>query len=141
MNASAQSGSAPHLTAGFLARAEKRSGELERHAQFYSEYPAFSGQLPHHNACNGSNLLDLEVTCDDCDCLLPLEIVHGVINDYVHCTEVRYVGNCPRCERVMHNVLRVTGDEIRYIKDGAWCVSTRRPWWHCLWPWPVDREW
>jgi hypothetical protein len=39
------------------------------------------------------------------------------------------------------NILRLSGDEMRFIHDGQWRVVTRRPWWHCLWPWPIDREW
>ena len=134
--------SAPFYTAPSLVNAHgEPTREQERIARFYSEYPSLLGELPHFNSRNGANLLALKVTCDACDCLLPLGTLHGVINDYAHCIEVRYAGNCPQCHRITHNVLRVSGDEMRFIKDGKWCVATRRPWWHRLWPWPVDREW
>lgn len=109
--------------------------------RFYANYPPLAGALPHHNPRNGANLLALKVTCDDCGSVLPLDKIHGLINDYVHCTEVRYAGSCPECHRTVHNVLRMAGDELRFIRDGKWCVSIKRPWWHCLWPWPIDREW
>ena len=110
-------------------------------ARFYSEHPPLAGEVPHHNPRNGAILHALKVTCDDCNSVLPLEALHGVINDYPYCTEIRYVGSCPECHRAAHNVLRLTGDEMRFMQDGKWCVATRRPWWHRLWPWPVSQEW
>ena len=110
-------------------------------SRFDSEYPSLAGKLPHQNVRNGATLHGLEVTCDDCATRVPLEALYGIINDYAHCTEVRYAGACPQCERTVQNVLRLSGDEMRFIHDGQWCVATRRPWWHCLWPWPIEREW
>jgi hypothetical protein len=110
-------------------------------ARFYAEYPSLAGELPHCNQRNGATLFTLEVTCDHCSAKIPLEMIHGVLNDYAHCIEVRYVGHCPQCRRHAHNVLRLSGEEMRFIQEGKWCVATRRPWWHCLWPWPIDREW
>ena len=138
---SAQSHAAQTTTANLPSGTVEVSQTLDPIDRFYLEYPSLAGELPHHNLKNGASLLALKVSCDDCDCVLPLGALHGVINDYAHCTEVRYVAHCPQCQRTVHNVLRLAGDEMRFIKDGQWCVATRRPWWHCLWPWPVDREW
>jgi hypothetical protein len=115
--------------------------EDARLARFYADYPSLAAELPHHNPRNGSRLVNLKVTCEDCRSPILLQELHGVINDYPNCTEVRYVGGCSHCDQVVHNVLRMAGDEMHFIQDGKWCVSTERPWWHCLWPWPVDREW
>jgi hypothetical protein len=134
-------------TAAFASSAKLFAGgqnvaiATEPVSRFHAEHPSLAAELPHHNARNGATLHTLDVTCDDCGTPVPLGILHGVINDYAHCTEVRYAGTCPQCERTVQNVLRVSGNEMRFIKAGQWCVATRRPWWHCLWPWPIDREW
>lgn len=112
-------------------------------ARFYSEYPSLAGQFPHHNPRNHAILRSLDVACEACQAPQSLQRLHGVINDYQNCTEVRYVGHCPCCDEVVQNVLRVTVEQMTYLRDGEWCTTVRRPWWHCLWPWPIDsdREW
>ena len=114
-----------------------------RQARFYADQPALAGAFPHHNTRNQAILRRLEVSCENCHAPLPLEALHGVINDYMNCTEVRYLGQCVRCNAVAENVLRVTVGQMTYLRDGEWCTSVNRPWWHCLWPWPIDsdREW
>ena len=108
--------------------------------RFHAEHPSLAEDLPHHNDRNGSTLHHVEVTCDKCDTLLPPSLLQGVINDYAYCTEVRYVGLCPQCQETIHNVLRLAGREMRFVKDGKWHVTTLRPWWQRFWPWPLDRE-
>jgi hypothetical protein len=112
----------------------------EQLARFYGEYPSLAGAFPHRNPRNGALLSAMSVTCDCCKAVLPLEEVHGLINDHVNCTEIRYVTGCPQCRVVVHNVLRVNGPEMRFMREGEWNVATLRPWWHCLWPWPLDRD-
>jgi len=111
--------------------------------RFYAEHPVLAGQFPHHNPRNQAILRSLDVSCEACHAPLPLQCLHGVINDYHNCTEIRYLGHCPCCEGVVQNVLRVTVEQMTFLRDGQWCTTVRRPWWHCLWPWPIDsdREW
>jgi hypothetical protein len=112
-------------------------------ARFFAEHQSLAGRFPHHNLRNQAILRSLNVSCESCEAPLPLQRLHGVINDYPNCTEVRYVGHCPCCDGVVQNVLRVTVGQMTYLRDGEWCTTVRRPWWHCLWPWPIDsdREW
>ncbi len=118
-------------------------GFVEAQRRFYNEHPSLAGAFPHHNPRNQATLRNLSVSCEQCHAPLPLQTLHGVINDYVNCTEVRYLGVCPCCHEVVQNVLRVTIGQMTYLRDGEWCTSVTRPWWHCLWPWPIDtdREW
>lgn len=141
MSKSSQSAAAFASSAQLLAAGQNAPVAADPVTRFRSGYPSLAGTLPHQNARNGATLHALEVTCDGCATRVPLEVLHGVINDYAHCTEVRYAGICPRCEGTVHNVLRLSGEEMRFIHNGQWRVATRRPWWHCLWPWPVEREW
>jgi hypothetical protein len=138
---SSQSAAAFVSSAELFSAGQNAPVAIDPISRFDAEYPSLAAELPHHNARNGATLHALAVTCDDCATRVPLEALHGVINDYSHCTEVRYAGMCPRCERAVHNVLRLNGDEMRFIHDGQWRVATRRPWWHSLWPWPIEREW
>jgi len=123
-------------------RAGRRELDVTQ-AKFYAEHPALAGEFPHHNSRNHAILRSLDVSCETCEAPLPLQRLHGVINDYPNCTEVRYVGHCPCCDGIVQNVLRVTVEQMTFLRDGEWCTTVRRPWWHCLWPWPIDsdREW
>jgi len=109
-------------------------------ARFYDEHPPLARAFPHHNPRNQAILRSLDVSCEACAAPLPLQRLHGVINDYPNCTEVRYVGTCLGCDGVVENVLRVTVDQMTFLRAGEWCTIVRRPWWHAFWPWPIDRD-
>ena len=127
----------------FAGKTEDGSGFNAAQVRFYREHSSLAGEFPHDNPRNHAILRSLDVSCEACSAPLPLQCLHGVINDYQNCTEVRYLGQCPCCNGVAQNVLRVTFDQMTYLRKGEWCTAVRRPWWHCLWPWPIDsdREW
>ena len=109
---------------------------LEGYSRFYHDHPPVAGQLPHKNEFTGRTLTEVKVSCDACDNEIPDALVHGVINDYHHCTEVRYVGECEGCARISHNVLRFTNESrLMFQRDGEWLITPPPAWHDRVWSW------
>jgi hypothetical protein len=92
--------------------------EWQRYFRFCEEHGTLV--LPHKNVRTGVTLSVLNVFCDACDTLVAPSAVHGVINDYPNCTEVRFVTGCHCCNRLLHNVVRFTPEGILLMCGGRW---------------------
>lgn len=113
--------------------------ENEGYARFYFAHPRLDTLFPHTNPLRGQTICDVEVSCDACQQVLDPNKVRGLINDYKNCTEVRYVGECPDCGRILHNTLRFTGEgQMIFLKDNQWHITRPRSIWQrilsALWP-------
>jgi hypothetical protein len=92
--------------------------EWQQYLRFYEEHGALV--LPHKNVITGVSLAASNISCDVCDALIAPGAVHGVINDYTNCTEVRFVTGCHCCNRLLHNVVRFTPEGILLMCGGRW---------------------
>jgi len=107
--------------------------------RLFKEHPALV--FPHKNELSGQILEEFNVSCDACNRHVPAELLHGTIADHPECTEVRYIGPCDPCRRIIHNTCRVYNDgRMRLLIDGEVCVTAPRPWWRRLASWAFGPE-